>query len=86
MAEIKVTLELIHDTEDTGWFVHVKECPGCMSQGDTFWEACDMIQEALEMWLEITREDRDPMPEGFGTVLRLLQAEPTRAELEDMAS
>lgn len=56
------TFELQFDPEDA-WFVRVKELPGCMSQGDTPQEAMEMIQEAMELWLEIALEDGDPIPE-----------------------
>lgn len=56
------TIELKQDAE-AGWFVKVKELPGCMSQGDTAAEALEMIQEAMELWLEVAIEDGDPIPE-----------------------
>ena len=55
------TIELIRDPE--GWFVRVKELEGCMSQGDTAEEAIEMIQEAMELWLEVSLEDGLPIPE-----------------------
>ena len=55
------TIELIKDPE--GWFVRVKELEGCMSQGDTAEEAIEMIQEAMELWLEVSLEDGLPIPE-----------------------
>ena len=56
------TIELKEDPE-SGWFVKIKELPGCMSQGDTANEALEMIQEAMELWLEVSLEDGDPIPE-----------------------
>ncbi len=56
------TIELKEDRE-AGWFVKIKELPGCMSQGDTANEALEMIQEAMELWLEVSLEDGDPIPE-----------------------
>lgn len=56
------TIELREDSE-AGWFVKVKELPGCMSQGDTPEEALQMIREAMELWLEVALEDGDPIPE-----------------------
>jgi antitoxin HicB len=55
------TIELQHDLD--GWFVRVKELPGCISQGDTAGEALEMIQEAMTLWLEVALEDGDPIPE-----------------------
>jgi antitoxin HicB len=44
------TRELIPEPEG-GWFIRVKELPGCMSQGDTVEEAIEMISDAMEAWL-----------------------------------
>lgn len=57
------TIELRNDPEDEGWFVRVKELEGCTSQGDTAEEAIEMIQEAMELWLEVSLEDGLPIPE-----------------------
>lgn len=46
------TRELIPEPEG-GWFVRIKELPGCMSQGDTRDEAMEMIEDALRGWLEV---------------------------------
>lgn len=56
------TIELQQHREE-GWFVKVRELPGCMSQGDTAEEALNMIKEAKELWLEVALEDGDPIPE-----------------------
>jgi len=49
---MKYTIELSNDDDGQGWFVHVLECPGCMSDGETIKEALDNIQDALVLWLE----------------------------------
>ena len=50
------TLEL-QETPGEGWFVCVKELPGCMSQGDTAPEALEMIEDAMRVWIELGLED-----------------------------
>ncbi|MBN2896958.1 MAG: type II toxin-antitoxin system HicB family antitoxin [Campylobacterales bacterium] len=40
------------DPEDSGYTAVVPDLSGCMSEGGTFEEACAMIQEAAELWLE----------------------------------
>jgi antitoxin HicB len=55
------TIELIPEPEG-GWFVAVKELPGCMSEGDTPEEAIEMIRDAMRGWLEISLEDGIPIP------------------------
>jgi antitoxin HicB len=59
--ELPYTIELSR-TPDEGWFVRVKELPGCMSQGDTAEEALEMIQEAMSLWLETALEDGLTIP------------------------
>jgi antitoxin HicB len=56
------TIELVPDP-DGGWFVAVKELPGCMSQGDTEEEALEMIRDAMEGWLAVALEDGMKIPE-----------------------
>ena len=56
------TIELQRDPEG-GWFVQVKELPGCMSQGETPEEAIAMIRDAMRGWIEVSLEDGDPIPE-----------------------
>jgi antitoxin HicB len=56
------TRELIPEPEG-GWFVRVKELPGCMSQGDTVDEAMLMIEEAMRGWLESELENGKTIPE-----------------------
>ena len=56
------TREIIPEPEG-GWFVRVKELPGCMSQGETVEEAMLMIDEAMRAWLEVELEKGKPIPE-----------------------
>ena len=56
------TRELIPDPEG-GWFVRIKELPGCISQGETTEEAIEMIEDAMRGWLEVTLEDGESIPE-----------------------
>ena len=56
------TIELRKDGED-GWFVRVKELPGCMSQGDTAEEALTSIREVMPLWFETALESDYQIPE-----------------------
>jgi antitoxin HicB len=56
------TIELVPEPEG-GWFVGVKELPGCISEGDTPEEAIEMIRDAMRAWIEVALEDGDPVPE-----------------------
>jgi antitoxin HicB len=56
------TLEVRLD-EDGGWFSHVRELPGCISQGDTAEEALRNLQEVLPLWVESAIESGYAIPE-----------------------
>jgi len=56
------TIELAPEPQG-GWFVSIRELPGCMSQGDTPEEAIEMIQDAMRGWIEVSLEDGDTIPE-----------------------
>ena len=56
------TRELIPEPEG-GWFVRIKELPGCMSQGDTPEEAMAMIMDAMEGWIEVALSHGQKIPE-----------------------
>ena len=51
--------------EEGGFVVSIPELPGCVSEGDTFEEAWEMIQDAMEGWLQVAREHGDPIPQKF---------------------
>jgi len=59
-----------HITDESGsyYFATVQEFDGCMSHGDTYSEACENIQEAMELWIEAKLEGGfavpDPMEES----------------------
>lgn len=56
------TIELAPDP-DGGWFVAVKELPGCMSQGDTPKDALEMIRDAMSGWIQVALEGGIDIPE-----------------------
>lgn len=59
------TIELWRALEG-GWVVHVRELPGCLSQGETAEEALEMIRDAMEGWLAVALEMGDQIPEPRG--------------------
>jgi predicted RNase H-like HicB family nuclease len=52
--KIKVILE---PSEEGGYTVYVPSLPGCISEGETLEEALENIQEAIELYLELTEND-----------------------------
>jgi len=51
-----------------GYTVTVPSLPGCISYGETFEKAMEMIKDAMEGWLDVAREEGMPIPDQFETV------------------
>lgn len=60
------TRELIKN-EDGTWFARVVEFPGCMTEGSTAEEAIENLDEAMAAWVEVKKEDGDPIPAPLST-------------------
>ena len=54
---------LIHPGEDGYWVAECPSRPGCVSQGATREESIRNIQEAIEGYITVLREDGLPVPE-----------------------
>lgn len=53
--------------QDDEFFIKIKELPGCFSVGKTLQEAWEMVDDALESWLEVAIEEKSfiPLPESM---------------------
>ena len=51
--------------EEGGYIVSVPKLPGCVSEGETFEEAWEMIQDAIAGWLDVATKHGDPIPQNF---------------------
>lgn len=54
---------LVYPGEDGYWVAEVPSLPGCISQGQTRDEAVENIREAIELYIEVLKEDGQPIPE-----------------------
>jgi antitoxin HicB len=45
-----------------GYVAHIKDLPGCFTQGETLEETMANIQEARELWIETAYEMGDSIP------------------------
>ncbi|MBD2293336.1 type II toxin-antitoxin system HicB family antitoxin [Anabaena sphaerica FACHB-251] len=54
---------VIYERGETNWGAYVPDLPGCVSIGDTLAEVQENIKEAIELYLEILKEDEKPIPE-----------------------
>ncbi len=51
---------VVHTAEEGGYWVEVPALPGCYTQGETVEESLRNVKEAIELYLEVLRdEDRD---------------------------
>jgi len=56
--------------EEGGYVVSVPSLPGCVTQGETFEEACEMAKDAIRGYLAVLKEDGDEIPiEPEGVVI-----------------
>lgn len=50
------------DEKDGGFTVTIPSLPGCISEGDTFEEALQNIQEAASLYLEVIQSKKQEIP------------------------
>lgn len=62
-----IVFELRSEPEG-GYTITVPSLPGCISYGETFEKAMEMIKDAMEGWLAVAREEGMPIPDQFETV------------------
>ena len=55
----------LREEPEGGFTINVPALPGCISFGDTFEEAMTMIAEAMELWLDVAREEGFVIPAQF---------------------
>lgn len=48
--------------EEGGYVVTIPALPGCITQGDTFEEAKAMAKDAIEGYIAVLKEDKEPIP------------------------
>jgi antitoxin HicB len=52
----------IEEAPEGGYFVQIKDLPGCFSQGETMEETLQNIEEARKLWMESMYEDGNEIP------------------------
>jgi predicted RNase H-like HicB family nuclease len=61
---------IIYPGEDGYYVAEVPSLPGCISQGKTREEAIENIREAIQLYMEVLKEDNQPIPaEKYETLL-----------------
>ncbi len=54
---------IIKPGEDGFWMAECPSLPGCISQGRSKQEAVKNIREAVQGYLEVLKQDGDPIPD-----------------------
>ena len=47
---------IVHEAEEGGYWAEVPALPGCVTQGETWEEVMENLQEAIQGWLEVANE------------------------------
>jgi len=63
MNEKMIEYIVIYERGQTNWGAYVPDLPGCVSIGDTLTEVQENIKEAIALYLEVLKEDGQPIPE-----------------------
>ncbi|MDB9452248.1 MULTISPECIES: type II toxin-antitoxin system HicB family antitoxin [Nostocales] len=63
MNEKMIEYTVIYERGQTNWGAYVPDLPGCVSIGDTLAEVQENIKEAIALYLEVLKEDGQPIPE-----------------------
>jgi predicted RNase H-like HicB family nuclease len=53
---------VVVEPDEDRYYAEIPTLPGCYSWGYTWEEALKNIKEALEVWLEVKREEGEPIP------------------------
>lgn len=62
---------VIHKEEEGGYWVEVPALPGCYSQGETLEETLANAKEAIELYLEVLREESQAVPKDEEVVFKV---------------
>lgn len=55
--------------DEGGYTVTVPELPGCVTEGDTFAQALEMVKDAMAGWLQVAAQCGDPIPKAFEDIV-----------------
>ena len=58
-----ILVEPLSDEDGGGFVATVPDLPGCMSDGDTEWDAIHNVHDAIDCWLEAANELKRAIPE-----------------------
>jgi predicted RNase H-like HicB family nuclease len=59
---------LLYQDEESNWIAEVPSLPGCHSDGQTREEAIVRVKEAIELYIEVLRDDNMEIPEDYSNL------------------
>ena len=62
---------ILEPGEDGYIVVNAPALPGCITQGKTREEALKNAREAIELYIEVLKEDNEPIPRDTGTEVEI---------------
>ncbi len=62
---------VVHQAEEGGFWVEVPALPGCYSQGETVDEALGNVREAIELYLDVLRDEGRDAPRDADVVYQV---------------
>jgi predicted RNase H-like HicB family nuclease len=62
---------ILEKGEDGYIIANVPALPGCITQGKTREEALKNAKEAIELYIDVLREDNEPIPQDVGTEVEI---------------
>ena len=62
----KYEIIMYWSNEDDAFVAEVPELPGCMVHGNTKEDALKNINEAMELWIDVARDNGDLIPDPKG--------------------
>ncbi len=60
---------IIYPGEDGYWVAECPSLPGCISQGETEEEAVENIKEAIQLYIDVLKDEGRPIPEDRLTLV-----------------
>ncbi len=61
----RYAIEIFYSEEDKGYIAIVPELPSCSAFGETEEDALKEVKVAIDLWLEIAREEGRQVPKPF---------------------
>lgn len=62
IAKILRYTVILEPADEGGYVAYVPALPGCVTQGDSIDDALAMARDAISGYLDVLREDGDPLP------------------------